>query len=57
MASKLKIYILASKGEKSIKISTYQCDVSVKFEKVATRKIMVWKELIYGVNSVGNFPE
>ena len=41
IASKLKVYILASKGDKSIKISAYQCDVGVKFEQVATRKIMV----------------
>ena len=29
IASKLKIYILASKGDKSIKISANQCDVGV----------------------------
>ena len=41
IASKLKIYILASKSEKSIKISAYQCNIGVKFEHVATKKIMV----------------
>ena len=46
IASKLKIYILASKSEKSIKISAYQCNIGVKFEHVATKKIMVWAELI-----------
>ena len=47
-ASKLKIYILASKSEKSksIKISVYPCHVGVKFEQEARRKIMV--EPIYG---------
>ena len=47
-ASKLKIYILASKSEKSksIKISAYPCHVGVEFEQEARRKIMV--EPIYG---------
>ena len=54
IASKLKKYILASK---SIKVSAYQCDVGVNFEQVTTRKIMVGKELIFGANSVGKFPE
>ena len=40
-ASKLKIYILASKSQKSIKISAYPCHVGVKFEQEARRKIMV----------------
>ena len=37
--SKLKIYILASENEKSIKISDYQCDVGVKFEQAAREKL------------------
>ena len=45
---KLKIFILASKSEKLIKISACLCDVGVKFEQVATRNIIIWKELIYG---------
>ena len=40
-ASKLKIYVVASKGEKSNKIPAYLCDVGFKFKQVGTRKIMV----------------
>lgn len=41
------MYILASKGENLIKICAYISDVGVKFEQIATTKIIVWKELIY----------
>lgn len=40
-ASKSKLHISASKSEKSIKISAYLCDGGVRFEQVATRKIIV----------------
>ena len=39
MASKLKIYILASENEKGIKISANPCDVGVKFEQVVREKL------------------
>lgn len=40
-ASKSKLHISASKSEKSIKISAYLSDGGVRFEQVATRKIIV----------------
>ena len=36
-------FILASKSEKSIEIYAYLCDVGVKFEQEATRKLIEWK--------------